>query len=91
MSNAEFADNSLKAIFDDPAAMAALLDEDPAIAFFKFAHLPAHLQEMSELFGGVALSVISMAPAGPQRMIAIQKLLEAKDAAVRALLAAVSS
>ena len=55
--------------------------------FFAFAHLPAHLQEVSRPFGEMAARIVETLPRNPERTVALRKLLEAKDAAVRALLA----
>jgi hypothetical protein len=55
--------------------------------FFAFAHLPPHLQEVSRPFGELAERIIATLPRNPERTVALRKLLEAKDAAVRALLA----
>ena len=54
--------------------------------FFAFAHLPAHLQAVSKPFGELAEAVLTL-PRNPERTVALRKLLEAKDAAVRAVLA----
>lgn len=54
--------------------------------FFAFAHLPPHLQEVSEPFSVLAEKVLEL-PRNPERTVALRKLLEAKDAAVRAKLA----
>lgn len=54
--------------------------------FFAFAHLPPHLQAVSKPFGELAETVLTL-PRNPERTVALRKLLEAKDAAVRALLA----
>jgi len=53
--------------------------------FFTFAHLPPHLQEVSKPFADLA-DVILTLPRNPERTVALRKLLEAKDAAVRAKL-----
>lgn len=55
--------------------------------FFAFAHLPLHLQEVSRPFAALAAGVVLQLPRNPERTVALRKLLEAKDAAVRALLA----
>ncbi len=55
--------------------------------FFEYAHLPAHLQEVSKPFGDLAAKIVSDLPRNPERTVALRKLLEAKDAAVRAKLA----
>lgn len=54
--------------------------------FFAYEHLPSHLQEISKPFGVLAEHVMSL-PRNPERTVALRKLLEAKDAAVRAKLA----
>ena len=55
--------------------------------FFTFAHLPPHLQEVSRPFAALAAAVVLKLPRNPERTVALRKLLEAKDAAVRALVA----
>lgn len=55
--------------------------------FFAFGHLPPHLQEVSKPFGILAEQIVAALPRNPERTVALRKLLEAKDAAVRALLA----
>lgn len=62
------------------------LAADPILKFFGYAHLPAHLQEHSKPFGDLALHVVSTLPRNAERTVALRKLLEAKDAAVRARL-----
>jgi hypothetical protein len=54
--------------------------------FFVFAHLPEHLQEVSAPFAELAAKIVQL-PRNPERTVALRKLLEAKDAAVRAALA----
>lgn len=54
--------------------------------FFEYAHLPAHLQEISKPFGDLARSIVDTLPRNPERTVALRKLLESKDAAVRAKL-----
>lgn len=55
--------------------------------FFAYAHLPEHLQNISAPFCTLAEMVVSHLPRNPERTVALRKLLEAKDAAVRAQLA----
>ena len=55
--------------------------------FFAFAHLPAHLQDVSRPFSDLAERIVATTPRNPERTVALRKLLEAKDAAVRAMLA----
>lgn len=55
--------------------------------FFAFAHLPPHLADVLRPFGEMAGRIVETIPRNPERTVALRKLLEAKDAAVRALLA----
>lgn len=55
--------------------------------FFVYAHLPPHLQAVSKPFAELAQQVVDTLPRNPERTVALRKLLEGKDAAVRALLA----
>lgn len=55
--------------------------------FFAYAHLPPHLQEVSAPFSRLADEIMKL-PRNPERTVALRKLLESKDAAVRARLAA---
>lgn len=59
---------------------------EPILQFFAYAHLPAHLQEVSAPFGKLAAQLVADLPRNPERTVALRKLLEAKDAAVRARL-----
>lgn len=53
--------------------------------FFAWEHLPPLLQGVSRPFGELAEKIIEL-PRNPERTVALRKLLEAKDAAVRAAL-----
>lgn len=55
--------------------------------FFSYAHLPERLQAVSEPFGVLAHNIVATLPDNPERTKALDRLLEAKDAAVRALVA----
>jgi len=55
--------------------------------FFDFAHLPPHLAEVSKPFAELAEAIAARA-ATPEATVALRKLLEAKDAAVRDVVAA---
>ena len=59
---------------------------EPILQFFAFEHLPAHLQVVSEPFCDLAAEIVETLPRNPERTVALRKLLEAKDAAVRARL-----
>ena len=54
--------------------------------FFAYEHLPAHLAEVSMPFAELAQWMMRL-PHNPERTVALRKLLESKDAAVRAKLA----
>lgn len=60
---------------------------DHIMQFFAYAHLPEHLQAVSKPFGEMAFHIHETLPRNPERTVALRKLLEAKDAAVRALVA----
>jgi hypothetical protein len=57
------------------------------LQFFAWTHLPPHLQEVSSPFQVLAARIVETLPRNPERTVALRKLLEAKDAAVRARLA----
>jgi hypothetical protein len=59
---------------------------EPILQFFAYNHLPPSLQEISKPFHGFANWMIETLPRNPERTVALRKLLEAKDAAVRAKL-----
>lgn len=77
------------------------MDNEHILQFFRYDHLPAHLAAVSKPFGDLAHALVlgdndPMAgnvttggplPRNPERTVALRKLLEAKDAAVRALVA----
>lgn len=54
------------------------------LRWFTFDHLPMDLQVVSAQFCYLAVFVVRNTPAGPERTVALRKLLEGKDAAVRA-------
>lgn len=56
------------------------------LQFFGFSHLPPHLRAVSEPFAVLAVRLVETLPSNPERTVAIRKLLEAKDCAVRSLL-----
>lgn len=61
--------------------------QDHIIQFFAYAHLPERLQDVSRPFAEMAARIVETLPRNPERTVALRKLLEAKDAAVRASLA----
>ena len=62
------------------------MPEDRMLQFFEYSHLPEHLQVVSKPFGVLAHQIADTVPSNPERTVALRKLLEAKDCAVRALL-----
>lgn len=56
------------------------------LKWFEYSHLPEKLQAFSKPFGELAAHVVATIEPGPERTVALRKLLEAKDAAVRAAL-----
>ena len=69
------------------------------LRYFEYEHLPEHLQDVSRHFHWLAHALVGEAPThddsqhqqflldGPELTMALRKLLEAKDCAVRAALA----
>ena len=53
--------------------------------WFAYKHLPPHLQGVSKRFHDLAEMMCEGIDPGPERTVALRKLLEAKDAAVRAV------
>lgn len=66
-----------------PDKMPATLAE-PMLDWFEFQHLPQHLQNVSKPFAVLAVNLTTQVEPGPERTVALRKLLESKDAAVRA-------
>lgn len=62
------------------------MPEERMLKWFEFAHLPEELQSVSSQFYDLAHSLCALVEQGPERTVALRKLLEAKDAAVRAKL-----
>ncbi|MFQ0815750.1 hypothetical protein AVM02_07510 [Brucella anthropi] len=60
------------------------LREDHILRYFHYAHLPEVLRPRSKPFCDLARHIIETTPRNPERTVALRKLLEAKDAAVRA-------
>lgn len=65
-------------------------DRHPAtqglLKFFEFAHLPEHLQAISQRCAILAAEMTGRLPDGPELTTGLRKLLEAKDCFVRAAL-----
>lgn len=59
---------------------------DPLMQFFSYEHLPPHLQPASKPFHDLAQTIVATCPRNPERTVALRKLLESKDCAVRAVI-----
>jgi len=57
---------------------------DPIMQWFSYDHLPEHLQAVSKPWCQLAKKVVKHLPRCAERTVALRKLLEGKDAAVRA-------
>ncbi len=58
--------------------------EDPIMEYFEYGHLPPHLWAFSKPWCDLAQHVVATTPRSAERTVALRKLLEGKDAAVRA-------
>jgi hypothetical protein len=58
--------------------------QNPIIKYFEFAHLPAHLQEVSKPMCELATHMDETLPDCAEKSAGMRKLLEAKDCFVRA-------
>jgi hypothetical protein len=81
--------------------MESKIEQEHILQFFAYAHLPPHLATISRPFCDLAYAIVygdndertgtvtsgGPVPRNPERTVALRKLLEAKDAAVRAVLA----
>lgn len=56
------------------------------LKYFEYSHLPEHLARVSKPFFDLAFILEETLPACEQKTLMFQKLLEAKDCAVRAAL-----
>jgi len=61
-------------------------EDEPMLQWFKYQHLPEHLQATSKPFCLLAGTIVESIPRNQERTVALRKLLEAKDCAVRAVL-----
>ena len=60
--------------------------EDRMTKWFAYEHLPPKLQGTSRMFHDLVQEITTNIEPGPERTVALRKVLEAKDAAVRAAL-----
>lgn len=61
-------------------------EDERMLKWFAYAHLPPELQDVSRHFFDFAYTIGEALEPGPERTVALRKLLESKDAAVRAKL-----
>jgi hypothetical protein len=61
------------------------MQEDRMMKWFACEHLPEHLKEIPQPFYFLAREMCHKIEPGPERTVMLRKLLEAKDAAVRAV------
>lgn len=61
-------------------------ETEPLLRFFTYGHLPPKLQTVSRHFAITANLLTERLPRSAERTVALRKLLESKDAAVRAAL-----
>ncbi len=66
------------------------LSTDPILRYFHYSHLPRQLQDVSSVFCHLAAFIVETLPRNAERTVALRKLLEAKDAGVRANVGAVT-
>lgn len=57
---------------------------NPILDFFKYSHLPEHLQEVSKPLSELANKMDNILPNCAEKSAGLRKLLEAKDCFVRA-------
>ncbi len=81
---------------ETPSPKPQAMPPEDILKFFNYSHLPPHLQAVSRPFYDLAhsiagtmqspnIGVCDVLPRCPERTVALRKLLEAKDAAVRTL------
>jgi hypothetical protein len=60
------------------------IQESPILRYFHYTHLPDRLKVVSYQFFLLAWFIVQNLPPSAERTVALRKLLEAKDAGVRA-------
>ena len=58
---------------------------DRMMQFFAYAHLRDDLQVVSRRFHALAEWIVETLPENPERTVALRKLLEGKDCAIRSM------
>jgi len=59
---------------------------DRMMKWLSYHHLPPELQECVKAYRELGESICAAIPAGPERTVALRKLVESKDCAVRAII-----
>ena len=81
----EQAKRSIPAVYPPAAEFTPeQLKTDEVLRFFHYAHLPPKLAKISAPYAALALKTVTELPRCAERTKALNKLLEAKDCAVRA-------
>ena len=62
------------------------MKSEPILRFFEYTHLPDDLQAVARPFADLAHNLVRTVPQNEERTVALRKILEGKDAAVRAAL-----
>lgn len=60
------------------------MEEERMLKYFDYKPLPENLQVVSVKFYELACSLCALIEKGPERTVALRKLLESRDSAVRA-------
>jgi hypothetical protein len=63
-----------------------MADNTPIMQFFQYEQLPEDVQPIGKLFHDLVIELVQLVPRNSERSTALRKLLEAKDAAIRAKL-----
>lgn len=63
-----------------------IVNGDPMLRHFRYGHLPPHLRVISRKWAELAVATVQDVPRNAERTVALRKLLEGKDCAVRAIL-----
>lgn len=72
----------------EPVITDEMIEADPILRYFAWSHLPDYLAQISAPFSRLAIDIVNLVPRSAERTVALRKLLESKDAAVRAALPA---
>lgn len=62
------------------------IEKYPVLKFFEYDHLPSYLRDLSKTFAELAERCVRQCNDPLETSVALRKLLEAKDAAIRAAL-----